>query len=101
MMFFAAWFWAFFGAALFPAAGDPVLLADGTQMLNPAGDPAVKPLPDTGSQTMLKLTAFRRTGGQLLAAGLQPQGPLARVARARARRLAARTPMDSIRPRFS
>lgn len=40
VMFFAAWFWAFFGAALFPGAGDPVLLADGTQMLNPAGDPA-------------------------------------------------------------
>lgn len=40
VMFFAAWFWAFFGAALFPGAGDPVLLADGTQMLNTAGDPA-------------------------------------------------------------
>ncbi len=40
VMFFAAWFWAFFGAALFPGAGDPVLLADGSQMLNPAGDPA-------------------------------------------------------------
>jgi len=40
VMFFAAWFWAFFGAALFPGAGDPVLLADGSQMLNPTGDPA-------------------------------------------------------------
>ena len=40
VMFFAAWFWAFFGAALFPGAGDPVLLADGEQMLNLAGDPA-------------------------------------------------------------
>ena len=40
VMFFAAWFWAFFGAALFPAAGDPVILADGTQMLNVNGDPA-------------------------------------------------------------
>ncbi|NOX95314.1 MAG: cytochrome c oxidase subunit 3 [Alphaproteobacteria bacterium] len=37
VMFFAAWFWAFFGAALFPGAGDPVLLADGTQMLNSDG----------------------------------------------------------------
>ncbi len=40
VMFFAAWFWAFFGAALFPGAGDPVLLADGSQMLNLSGDPA-------------------------------------------------------------
>ncbi len=40
VMFFAAWFWAFFGAALFPGAGDPIILADGTQMLNPGGDPA-------------------------------------------------------------
>ncbi len=40
VMFFAAWFWAFFGAALFPAAGDPVTLADGAQMLNLNGDPA-------------------------------------------------------------
>ena len=40
VMFFAAWFWAFFGAALFPGAGDPVLLSDGAQMANNAGDPA-------------------------------------------------------------
>ena len=40
VMFFAAWFWAFFGAALFPGAFDPVILSDGTQMLNPAGEPA-------------------------------------------------------------
>ncbi|MFQ5561949.1 MAG: cytochrome c oxidase subunit 3 [Parvularculaceae bacterium] len=40
VMFFAAWFWAFFGAALFPGAGDAVILADGSQMLNPNGDPA-------------------------------------------------------------
>lgn len=40
VMFFAAWFWAFFGAALFPGAGDPVLLVDGSQMLNAAGEPA-------------------------------------------------------------
>ena len=40
VMFFAAWFWAFFGAALFPAAFDPIVLADGTQMLNGNGDPA-------------------------------------------------------------
>ncbi|MEL7488040.1 MAG: cytochrome c oxidase subunit 3 [Pseudomonadota bacterium] len=40
VMFFAAWFWAFFGAALFPGAIEPVVLADGTQMLNADGDPA-------------------------------------------------------------
>ena len=40
VMFFAAWFWAFFGAALFPGAGDPVTLVDGSQMLNAAGEPA-------------------------------------------------------------
>ena len=40
VMFFAAWFWAFFGAALFPGAGDPVLLPDGSQVLNTAGEPA-------------------------------------------------------------
>ena len=40
VMFFAAWFWAFFGAALFPGAMDPVLLADGTQMLNADRQPA-------------------------------------------------------------
>ncbi|MEZ5893895.1 MAG: cytochrome c oxidase subunit 3 [Parvularculaceae bacterium] len=40
VMFFAAWFWAFFGAALFPEARDAIHLADGAQMLNNAGDPA-------------------------------------------------------------
>ena len=40
VMFFAAWFWAFFGAALFPGALEPVILSDGSQMLNPNGDPA-------------------------------------------------------------
>jgi cytochrome c oxidase subunit 3 len=40
VMFFAAWFWAFFGAALFPGAFDPVVLPDGSQMTNLNGDPA-------------------------------------------------------------
>lgn len=40
VMFFAAWFWAFFGAALFPGAGDPVILTGGEQMLNTSGQPA-------------------------------------------------------------
>jgi cytochrome c oxidase subunit 3 len=37
VMFFAAWFWAFFGAALFPGAGAPILLSDGAQLVG-AGD---------------------------------------------------------------
>lgn len=40
VMFFAAWFWAFFGAALFPDARDAILLADGSQITNLNGDPA-------------------------------------------------------------
>jgi cytochrome c oxidase subunit 3 len=40
VMFFAAWFWAFFGAALFPDARDALMLADGSQMANLNGDPA-------------------------------------------------------------
>ncbi len=40
VMFFAAWFWAFFGAALFPGAADAIILADGTQMLDLEGLPA-------------------------------------------------------------
>ncbi len=40
VMFFVAWFWAYFGAALFPGAGDPILLTDGSQLLNADGLPA-------------------------------------------------------------
>ncbi len=40
VMFFAAWFWAFFGAALFPDARDALMLADGSQMANLNGEPA-------------------------------------------------------------
>ena len=40
VMFFAAWFWAFFGAALFPGAGEAITLADGAQMTNLDGAPA-------------------------------------------------------------
>ncbi|NWG72307.1 MAG: cytochrome c oxidase subunit 3 [Parvularculaceae bacterium] len=42
VMFFVAWFWAFFGAALFPGALEPVTLADGTQMTNLQGNPAFR-----------------------------------------------------------
>ncbi len=40
VMFFAAWFWAFFGAALFPGAFEAVTLTGGEQMLNTNGNPA-------------------------------------------------------------
>jgi len=40
VMFFVAWFWAFFNTALFPGAGEAVILADGSQMLNAEGLPA-------------------------------------------------------------
>ena len=38
VMFFAAWFWAFFGAALFPGGGpDAIILATGESLLNDEG----------------------------------------------------------------
>ena len=62
VMFFAAWFWAFFGAALFPGAGDPVTLADGAQMTNLNGDPAF--LGNDGR--------FHATGGVWPPTGVEP-----------------------------
>lgn len=62
VMFFAAWFWAFFGAALFPGAGDPVTLADGAQMTNLNGDPAF--LGNDGR--------FHSTGGVWPPTGVEP-----------------------------
>lgn len=40
VMFFAAWFWAFFGAALFPGGGDAIILPDGSSVMNADGNPA-------------------------------------------------------------
>jgi cytochrome c oxidase subunit 3 len=40
VMFFVAWFWAFFGASLFPGAFDQITLADGSPMANMAGEAA-------------------------------------------------------------
>jgi len=65
VMFFAAWFWAFFGAALFPGAGDPVILADGAQMLNLNGEPAF-----IGNEGRL-----HATGGQWPPIGVEPLNP--------------------------
>ena len=65
VMFFAAWFWAFFGAALFPGAGDAVLLADGTQMLNANGELAF-----IGNEGRL-----HSTGGVWPPVGVEPLDP--------------------------
>ena len=65
VMFFAAWFWAFFGVALFPGECVPVLLADGTQMLNPAGEPAC-----LGNDARAQFT-----GGEFPHAGVTPLSP--------------------------
>ncbi|MEM6538213.1 MAG: cytochrome c oxidase subunit 3 [Pseudomonadota bacterium] len=65
VMFFAGWFWAFFGAALFPGAGDAVMLSDGTQMLNPNGDPAY--LQNDGR--------IHATGGTWPPEGVEPLSP--------------------------
>jgi len=40
VMFFAAWFWAFFGAALFPGADSALVDATGAAISNLNGDPA-------------------------------------------------------------
>jgi len=65
VMFFAGWFWAFFGAALFPGAGDPVILSDGSQMLNPEGQPAY--LGNDGR--------IHATGGVWPPTGVEPLSP--------------------------
>lgn len=41
VMFFAAWFWAFFGAALFPGGIEPIIMANGVPMPNADGLPAM------------------------------------------------------------
>ncbi|MFZ5617584.1 MAG: cytochrome c oxidase subunit 3 [Pseudomonadota bacterium] len=65
VMFFVAWFWAFFGAALFPGAFDPVTLADGAQMTNINGDPAF-----IGNDARL-----HSTGGVWPPTGIEPLDP--------------------------
>ncbi|MBI1391873.1 MAG: cytochrome c oxidase subunit 3 [Alphaproteobacteria bacterium] len=65
VMFFAGWFWAFFGAALFPGAGDPIILTDGTQMLNANGDPAY----------LMNDGRFHATGNTWPPKGVEPLSP--------------------------
>ncbi|MEQ8750617.1 MAG: cytochrome c oxidase subunit 3 [Amphiplicatus sp.] len=65
VMFFAAWFWAFFGAALFPDAGAPIMLPDGSQMSNLDGNPAF-----LGNDARL-----HSTGGVWPPKGVEPLDP--------------------------
>ncbi len=65
VMFFVAWFWAFFAGALYPTAGDAILLADGTQMLNNAGLPAF----------LQNDAKFHALGGQWPPEGVRPLSP--------------------------
>ncbi len=65
VMFFVAWFWAFFGASLFPGAFDPVILADGTQMNNLSEAPAY-----VGNDGR-----FHATGGVWPPKGVEPLDP--------------------------
>ena len=65
VMFFVAWFWAFFAGALYPDAAAPILLSDGTQMLNAEGLPAY--LQNDGK--------FHALGGEWPPAGVDPLSP--------------------------
>lgn len=65
VMFFVAWFWAFFGAALFPGAFDQVILADGSTMSNIAGEAA-----RIGNDAR-----FHATGGVWPPKGVEPLDP--------------------------
>ena len=65
VMFFVAWFWAFFSAALFPGAGDAIVLSDGSQMLNADQQPAFL-------QNDARLHA---TGNQWPPRGVEPLNP--------------------------
>ncbi|MGV6800309.1 MAG: cytochrome c oxidase subunit 3 [bacterium] len=65
VMFFVAWFWAFFNASLFTSPGDAIILADGTQMLNADGNPAF----------LMEDARFHATGGQWPPVGVEPLNP--------------------------
>ncbi len=65
VMFFVAWFWAFFAGALYPEAGGAIILADGTQMLNAEGLPAY----------LQNDAKFHALGGEWPPAGVEPLNP--------------------------
>ena len=65
VMFFVAWFWAFFAWALFPEAGDAIMLANGEPMLDVDGNAMYL-------QNNAKALAF---GGQDLPEGVEPLSP--------------------------
>ncbi|MBB4658758.1 cytochrome c oxidase subunit 3 [Parvularcula dongshanensis] len=62
VMFFVAWFWAFFAGALFPDAGPAIVLSDGSQMLNAEGLPAY----------LMNDAKFHHLGGQWPPQGVEP-----------------------------
>lgn len=65
VMFFVAWFWAFFAGALYPEAGAAIMLADGTQMLNAEGLPAY----------LQNDAKFHALGGEWPPKGVEPLNP--------------------------
>lgn len=65
VMFFVAWFWAFFASALYPGGAEPILLADGSQMLNADGLPAY----------LMNDTKFHALGGQWPPKGVEALNP--------------------------
>ena len=65
VMFFAAWFWAFFGAALFPGAGDAIIGANGEAVTNAAGAQAY----------LMNDARFHATGGVWPPQGVEPLDP--------------------------
>ncbi|WOI52845.1 cytochrome c oxidase subunit 3 [Parvularcula sp. LCG005] len=67
VMFFVAWFWAFFAASLYPDAADPIFLANGQQMLNVEGLPAY----------LQNDAKFHALGGEWPPVGVEPLSPWA------------------------
>ena len=65
VMFFVAWFWAFFAGALFPDAGTAIILSDGSQMLNGEGLPAY----------LQNDAKFHALGGEWPPNGVEPLSP--------------------------
>lgn len=65
VMFFVAWFWAFFDAALFPGAGAAIIGANGEPILNAAG----------AQSYLMNDARFHATGGAWPPTGVEPLNP--------------------------